>query len=294
MNSRVPSTKNLQTFLATAEHLNFTHAAQAMNMTQGAISRQIQSLEELLGVQLFYRQARGLSLTKEGIKLVPLAEDILNRLKQVVVDVVERSNRIKLNAPSCVTSWLLPRLMSFQHRHPEVEVELTSSIKHQSQPNFESFDLVIVYGHPPRSHSVKEYVLFDEKLTPICTPQLWKQVIGDKPQWRDEDLGEFTWLHANTAHSDWALWLEKNGKVAQKGKRNQTFATLDQTMNAALHGFGIAVGDITLAAEDLKLNRLMQPYPDYIISGQSYYLLRPINAQSTVIDDFLPWLLPPK
>ncbi|OBT16943.1 transcriptional regulator [Vibrio sp. UCD-FRSSP16_10] len=292
MKSRLPSTKNLQIFLATAEHLNFTHAAQAMNMTQGAISRQIQSLEALMGTALFYRQARGLSLTAEGNKLIPLAEDILNRLRKAVVEVTERSNRIKLNAPSCVTSWLLPRLMSFQQDYPDIEVELTSSIKHQSLPNFESFDLVIVYGRPLYSLSVTEHVLFEEKLTPVCAPQLWNQIIGERSNWHDRDLTQFTWLHANPMYSDWGLWLEKKGDVMQKGKRNQIFSTLDQAMNAALHGFGIAVGDITLADEDLKLNRLMRPYPEHVVSGQSYYLLRPKEAQSTAIDDFLRWLLP--
>lgn len=70
MQTRLPSTKNLQAFLATAQHLNFTHAAEALNMTQGAISRQIQSIESLMGVALFYRQARGLALTPEGAKFI--------------------------------------------------------------------------------------------------------------------------------------------------------------------------------------------------------------------------------
>ncbi|GAD80169.1 LysR substrate-binding domain-containing protein [Vibrio ezurae] len=292
MNTRLPSTKSLQVFLATAEYLNFTHAAQAMNMTQGAISRQIQSLEELTGVALFYRQARGLALTVEGSKFAPLAEDIIERLKKAVVKVAERSNRIKLNAPSCVTSWLLPRLMSFQQDHPDIEVELTSSIKHQHLPNFESFDLVIVYGRPLHSLSVSEHVLFEEKLTPICAPQLWDKVIGEQSQWSDSELSNFTWLHANPSHSDWALWLEEAGNTLQKGKRNQIFSTLDQAMNAAQQGFGIAIGDITLAEEDLKLNRLMRPYPHHITSGQSYYLLRPAEAKAPEIDEFLECLLP--
>ncbi len=292
MNIRLPSTRSLQAFLATAEHLNFTHAAQAMNMTQGAISRQIQSLEEMIGVALFYRQARGLALTPEGSKLIPMAEDIVNRLRKAVIETADRSDRIKLNAPSCVTSWLLPRLMSFQQSHPDIEVELTSSIKHQRLPNFESFDLVIVYGRPPRSLSVTEHVLFEEKLTPICAPQLWQEVIGKEKEWSDKDLSRFTWLHANPMQSDWGLWLEKKGSLSQKGKRNQTFSTLDQAMNAAQQGFGIAVGDVTLAEEDLKLNRLMRPYPDDVTSGQSYYLLRPAEAKGTAIDDFLEWLLP--
>ncbi len=289
MNTHLPSTKNLQAFLATAEHLNFTHAAQSLNMTQGAISRQIQSLEDLIGVSLFFRQARGLSLTPEGSKFVPFAEDILLRMRNAMLEVAERSNRIKLNAPSCVTSWLLPRLMSFQQHYPDIEVELTSSIKHQILPNFDTFDLVIVYGKPAQSLSVTQHVLFDEMLTPICSPELWNKVMEDN--WQDADLAKFTWLHADIEQRDWKLWLNKGGINSVRARRNQTFSTLDQAMNAAQQGFGIAIGDVTLAEQDLKLNRLMRPYSKSVASGQSYYLLRPEQAQSGAIDIFLAWLM---
>jgi LysR family glycine cleavage system transcriptional activator len=258
-------------------------------MTQGAISRQVQSLEELIGVVLFFRQARGLSLTPEGSKFVPLAEDILLRMRNAMLEVTERSNRIKLNAPSCITSWLLPRLMSFQQHYPDIEVELTSSVKHQSLPNFDIFDLVIVYGKPAQSLPVTQYVLFDEILTPICSPELWNKMVDDN--WQDADLAQFTWLHADIEQRDWKLWLNKGGIHSVRARRNQTFSTLDQAMNAALQGFGIAIGDVTLAEQDLKLNRLVRPYSKAVTSGKSYYLLRPEQAQSSVIDSFLTWLI---
>ncbi|GAM72687.1 transcriptional regulator [Vibrio sp. JCM 19236] len=62
-------------------------------------------------------------------------------------------------------------------------------------------------------------------------------------------------------------------------------------MNAAQQGFGIAIGDVTLAEQDLKLNRLIRPYSKSVASGQSYYLLRPEQAQSGAIDIFLAWLI---
>lgn len=228
-------------------------------------------------------------MTPEGSKFVPLAEDILLRMRNAMLEVAERSNRIKLNAPSCVTSWLLPHLMSFQEHYPDIEVELTSSIKHQILPNFDTFDLVIVYGKPAQSLSVTQHVLFDEMLTPICSPELWNEMVeGD---WQDSDLAKFTWLHADTEQRDWKLWLNKGGVHSVRARRNQTFSTLDQAMNAAQQGFGIAIGDVTLAEQDLKLNRLVRPYDKAVASGQSYYLLRPQQAQSGAIDTFLDWLM---
>ncbi|MCG9575849.1 LysR substrate-binding domain-containing protein [Vibrio tubiashii] len=287
MNTRLPSTKNLQAFLSTVYYLNFTHAAEALNMTQGAISRQIQTLEEIMGVQLFYRQARGLSLTPEGDKFVPLAEDIIKRLQMSIREVADSANRIKLNAPSCITSWLLSRIANFQQAYPDVNVELTSTTKHEAVPNFDSFDLIITYGKPTRSKVVNQTLLFEEFLAPVCAPELWQQIVenGDK-----DVLNQFTWLHANQEQSDWKLWLESHGNTRLKGKGNQTFATLDQAMNAAQQGFGVAIGDLTLAAQDLKLKRLIQPFDLSVTTGNGYHLLHLREQGNEMVSKLIEWL----
>lgn len=293
MQSRLPSTKNLQAFLATAQHLNFTHAAEALNMTQGAISRQIQSIESLMGVALFYRQARGLALTPEGAKFIPLAEEIIQRLQTAIREVVDSANRIKLNAPSCITSWLLGHIANFQQAYPDVNVELTSTTKHQAIPNFDSFDLVISYGKPIRSKTIDQVVLFDEILAPVCAPQLWDTIA---PQGLEDGLDEVnllkrcTWLHANTEQSDWSMWLASRGHSNIQGRGNQTFATLDQAVNAAQQGFGMAIGDITLAAQDLKSKRLIRPFDSYVASGNSYHLLNPKNEGNSMVSKLVSWL----
>ncbi|CAM2774390.1 LysR substrate-binding domain-containing protein [Vibrio mytili] len=293
MNTRLPSTKNLQAFLATAQHLNFTHAAEALNMTQGAISRQIQSIESLMGVTLFYRQARGLALTPEGEKFIPLAEDIIQRLQASIREVIDSANRIKLSAPSCITSWLLTHIANFQQAYPDVNIELTSTTKHQVIPNFDSFDLLITYGKPIRSRKMDQVVLFDEVLAPVCAPQWWENMTKKAQQ---EGLDEIailkrcTWLHANTEQSDWSMWLAARGHHNIQGRGNQTFATLDQAVNAAEQGFGIAIGDITLAAQDLKLKRLVRPFDSYVASGNSYHLLLPKHEDNTMVGKFATWL----
>ncbi len=284
----LPSTKTLQAFLATAEYLSFTRAAQAMNLTQGAISRQIISLEELLGVKLFFRHARGLSLTPQGLKFIPHAEDVLHRLRVAIEDVSSTPSTIKLNAPSCVASWLLPRLMAFQDVHPDIDVELTSTIKHHLEPNFNLFDVVIMYGKSPKMPSVISHQLFEERLTPLCRPEL---INGNEQQISIESLTRLTWLHANSEQSDWKLWLNHVGKRDLFSKSNQHFSTLDQTMNAAQQGFGIAVGDITLADQDLALNRLIKPFDETVLSGQSYYFLYPKQSDNPMLDTLQHWLV---
>jgi LysR family glycine cleavage system transcriptional activator len=284
----LPSTKTLQAFLATAEHLNFTKAANALNLTQGAISRQILSLEELLGVKLFFRHARGLSLTQQGLKFMPHAEDVLHRLRVAIEEVSSTPSTIKLNAPSCVTSWLLPRLMAFQDAHPDIDVELTSTIKHHLEPNFNLFDAVIMYSKTPKIPSVVSHQLFEECLTPICRPELLHDLGQDLAV---DDLPRLTWLHANTEQSDWKLWLNHMERKDLFSKSNQHFSTLDQTMNAAQQGFGIAVGDITLAEQDLAMHRLIKPFEQTVLSGHSYYFLYPKQSDNPMLDTLQDWLV---
>lgn len=284
----LPSTKTLQAFLATAEHLNFTKAANALNLTQGAISRQILSLEELLGVKLFFRHARGLSLTQQGLKFMPHAEDVLHRLRVAIEEVSSTPSTIKLNAPSCVTSWLLPRLMAFQDAHPDIDVELTSTIKHHLEPNFNLFDAVIMYSKTPKIPSVVSHQLFEECLTPICRPELLHDLGQDLEV---DDLPRLTWLHANTEQSDWKLWLNHMDRKDLFSKSNQHFSTLDQTMNAAQQGFGIAVGDITLAEQDLAMHRLIKPFEQTVLSGHSYYFLYPKQSDNPMLDTLQDWLV---
>jgi len=284
----LPSTKTLQAFLATAEHLNFTRAANTLNLTQGAISRQILALEELLGVKLFFRHARGLSLTPQGLKFIPHAEDVLHRLRIAVEDVSTTPSTIKLNAPSCVTSWLLPRLMAFQDVHPDIDVELTSTIKHHVDPNFNLFDVIIMYGKTPKLPSVVSHQLFEECLTPLCRPEL----LTTYPSPIDmKALTRLTWLHANSEQSDWKLWLNHIGERGLFSKSNQHFSTLDQTMNAAQQGFGIAVGDITLAEQDLATNRLVKPFDETVLSGQSYYFMYLKQSDNPMLDILQNWLV---
>lgn len=290
MKSRLPSTKSLQVFLITAKQLNLTRAAEELNITQGAVSRQIQMLEELLGVQLFHRKARGLELTTQGEKFIPHAQDVIAQLRRAVVDMANRSDSIRLNAPSCVTSWLLPKLMTFQEQYPQTKVELTTSIIHHVTPDFDVFDATIIYGKAPRSTFVEAHLLFDEILSPVCTPNLLDALKVNNNELLENSIADLTWLHANSEQSDWKVWLNYLNYKGTESKQNQNFATLDQAMNAALQGFGIAIGDIRLAEQDLKAKRLVRPYEQAVPSGMSYFFVHPKHTQHPLLQTLLAQL----
>ncbi|WP_086980676.1 LysR family transcriptional regulator [Vibrio aphrogenes] len=280
MYQKLPSMKELHAFFVTAETLNFTAAANRLNVTQGAVSRQILSLENRLGVTLFHRHARGLSLTAKGAEWLPFVEQTLSYLQRSIEHIAHDKQKIKLKAPSCITTWLLPKLMNFQQNHPDVDVELTSSIKHNVNFSSEPFDAAIGYGNldalQNQGHDLRFSKLFDEVLTPVCTPSMLNE------HGTLDTLAQQTWLHATPEQSDWRLWLKALAQQQQdpslgqlKGKKNQHFATLDLSVNAAIHGFGLAIGDITLASQDLKLGRLATPYSLHVPSGKAYYFICP-------------------
>lgn len=288
MNNRTPTMKELQSFLVTAQQLNFTAAAQILNVTQGAVSRQIIALEERLKVRLFSRHARGLTLTSKGHEFLPLVEHAMNQIHHAVDQVSNDKRQIKLKAPSCITSWLLPKLMSFQQTYPDIDVELTSAIKHNVNFATESFDAAICYGKQPKQKELNTYLLFNEYLSPMCSPNLLN---GNTPPLKANDMVNFTWLHATPQKSDWKLWLANCDKKLANGEQNQHFATLDLAVSAAIQGFGIAVGDITLAKQDLDSGRLIMPSPTTVASGNGYYLIRPQNIHSPSLDLLFEWLI---
>jgi len=225
---------------------------------------------------------------------VPLIQDTIQQLQSALSQIATSPSKIRLNAPSCITSWLLPKLLSFQQHYPDIDVELTSTIKHVFEPTFDPFDAVITYGKKPKQNSIISQLLFNEQLTPVCNPQVIEpshKVTKSNHFIKPFKLSEYTWLHANSEQSDWKLWLEFIGSKELAGKKNQQFATLDQSMNAAIQGFGIAIGDITLADQDVQLGRLARVSQDTVFSGNGYFFLQPKSRQNTSLTTLIEWLL---
>lgn len=284
----LPTIKELTAFLITSKTLSFTSAADELNVTQGAISRQIIALENRLQTTLFHRQARGLALTDKGREFLPQIEKAINQIQHAVTKVSADKNLIKLKAPSCITTWLLPKLMAFQQAHPEIDVELTSAINHSVNFSTEPFNAAICYGHKPHSAELSANLLFKEILAPMCSPTL---IVGNEEVMSAERMSQFTWLHATPDKSDWQLWLSNNAdNPPALATQNQHFATLDLAVSASLQGFGIAIGDTTLAKPDLDSQRLVMPNPNTVTSGKGYYLVYPDNQVSPAMRLLIQWL----
>lgn len=267
----------IHAFLVTARHLNLTHAARELCLTQGAVSRKITSLEQWLGVTLFDRHARGLRLTPQGAALLPDLRAGFEQMVQASEKIRRTQSSIRLKAPTCAMRWLVPRLMTLEHQRPDLHVALTTTLDHASQ--LENFDAAIVYGKP---HS-QGITLFRESLTPVMAANL---PLPASPA----ALEALTFLHPTADTRDWLCWLQAQ-QVTPVMKRNQHFSTMDLAISAAIQGFGVAIADSNLVESDIASGRLIKPFAGEVMTGAVYSLLqRPARDAPPFLAELVAWL----
>jgi LysR family transcriptional regulator, glycine cleavage system transcriptional activator len=270
---RLPPLNALQIFVAAARHRSFTRAADALCITQGAVSRQIQSLEAHYGFPLFRRHAKGLTLTPEGEQLLPVVADSFARIEDISLRLTRQHAGLALKVPTCVMRWILPRITRFQGEYPEPLVQMTTSWQHDVDFQREPFDAAIVYGLAP-GPGVRAIPLFDERLTPVCAPEL----LAARPLAHPGDLARHTLLHPTRDHRDWRMWLDHAAVAGVDPAHGPSFDTLDLATHAALQGFGVAISDVTLSDDDVAAHRLVKPFDLELRTGARYYFVYPDHA----------------
>jgi LysR family glycine cleavage system transcriptional activator len=267
---RLPPLNALQIFETVARHRSFTRAAEHLCLTQGAVSRQILALEDYYQFPLFKRHAKGLTLTAEGELLLPAVKESFARIEEVSLRLTRQRTDLALKVPTCVMRWMLPKIMQFQAEHPSLQLQITTTGEHDVDFRVEPFDAAIIYGSSPGA-DVHAVTLFEERLTPVCTPQL----LDEKPLNDTTDLTRHTLLHPTRDHRDWKLWLERSGATEVDASLGPSFETLDMATNAAMQGFGVSIGDSTLVAEDVMAKRLVMPFDTLVETGARYYFVYP-------------------
>jgi len=283
--SHLPSLNALRAFTVAASHLNLRAAADVLFVTPSALSHQIRSLEQQLGVKLFDRGRRGLSLTEVGRALQP-------QLAAGFAQIGEAVRQLKpARRPGVVTvsmlstfamRWFIPRLCRFQQQHPDIEVRISTSLEPVDFGR-EDFDCAIRSGHGdwPGLHVEK---LFSERLAPVCSPTLQ---LGS-PQ----DLSDQTLLHARLRPDDWRIWLHSAGAGGLRPTHEQTFETRNFAIQAAIDGLGVAVVDPALVRDELASSRLVQPFSQILPTTNAYHLVWPEERPlSAALQSFREWLL---
>jgi LysR family glycine cleavage system transcriptional activator len=286
---RLPPLNALRAFEAAARHLSFTRAAAELHVTQGAVSRHVKLLEADLGVALFLRRHRGLELTERGRDLLPAVSDAFERIARAAARLASEDRDLRLIAPpSFAIRWLIPRLPRFRARQPAIRVRLTTDLSHDEFYRG-GYDAGIDCDHPPRWPDLHLTPISAERLTPVCAPAL---IDGDPQLGSPGDLAAHTLLHPTPDHRDWRKWLAAFGVGGVDPEQGQTFNTEDMAVRAAAGGHGVAIGDLTLIAEELAAGQLVAPF-DLVLSDDSgyYFICSPARAAEPKIAAFRDWLL---
>ena len=193
-------------FLCVARHLNFRAAAEELALTQSAVSRQIQALEDEVGIALFLRHTRAVELTSAGAQLLRTVGPAVERMDAAVRQVRQTAGRKSVAITtwsSFASMWLIPRMEAFQQAHPDIDIRIDASDSHTDLDTAD-LDLALRYSAPgPRVHGGER--LFGEQLAVVASPWLLKSAA---PVRQSSDLEQFTLIEAGDAHRSTHLqWL---------------------------------------------------------------------------------------
>jgi LysR family transcriptional regulator, glycine cleavage system transcriptional activator len=288
----LPSTAALRAFEAAANHLSFTDAAVELGRTQGAVSHQIRELESRLGVSLFEREARGISLTKPGRTYLPFVIEALDRLR-AGDDALRPQTDDRVLTVSCspnfASKWLVPRLGDFSAAHSDIDLRISAMPQHVTFEG-DGIDMAVRHGTGdwPDLNVTR---LCPETLFPVCSPHLMRTTERIETV---QDLAAYTLIHDRDRQGGWAHWLQAVG-ADMDGFDLDHGPVLSQTslaIDAAVAGQGIALARSALVGLDLEAGRLIRPVPDELPAEFAYWIVCPKqDASRPKVRLFLKWLL---
>lgn len=290
---RLPPLNALRAFEAAARHLSITVAANELHVTPGAVSRQIRTLEEVLGVQLLHRGHRQITLTRTGDDYYRAVTKAMDGLREATLRLTKRAKRKQLKVRSYTTfamRWLIPRLSSFHAANPGIEVLLTASLDPVDFRK-EDIDGAIRLGDGKWS-GVNAYRMVSNVLVPVCSPSLISASTTKVK--KPADLRHQTLLHSIARPDDWRYWLKAAGVDEQVDSRSgMTYQSSAMAYAAAVEGQGFAIAQRFLVAADLQSGKLVAPFRQTVDMGDfTYYLLTPVDRkESASMATFRKWML---
>ncbi len=285
----LPSFQALRCFEAAVRTGTLTAAAHELNITPGAVSRQITALEEQVGAPLMRRHRKGVAVTVQGRALSDRLANAFAAIAEAVDDVVAARDdaTLTLNVyPTFTIQWLMPRLADFYAVAPHVDLRIRPSL--QEHP-FERDDIdvaiTIEFPHDPRLHSRP---LFARRVTPVCSPATLQETGPVSPA----DLRRMRVFYSDMHFPQWQVWLEAVGleelDLPQIGIR---FENSSLAYQAAREGVGFAIGQPTLLRTDLESGRLIAPFAEVVEAGRPYAVAcRLRDAERRPVRLFMDWI----
>lgn len=292
---RLPSLDLLKGFEAAARLLSFTKAGEELYLSQSAVSRQIQELEDQLGVRLFERRHRALTLTEAGQALYAASAQVLATMRAVTDRLRAGRGRQTLSVTttqSFASLWLIPRLAGFTRTHPELDVRISAETR---VLDLERDGLDLAIRHGPATLAGSDAVrLFGERVFPVCSPKLMKdpkRPLREPADLRhhvllqyDDPEGRHPWMH-------WKTWLEIERLADLRPAGTLSFSGYDQIIPAAIAGHGVALGRSPLVRKAIASGELVAPFKRSADPARAYYAIVSKNsAGRPEVADFVNWL----
>ena len=292
---RLPSLDLLKGFEAAARLLSFTKSGEELHLTQSAVSRQIQELEDQLGVRLFERRHRALELTEAGQALHAASAQVLATMRAVTDRLRAARGRRTLavtTTQSFASLWLIPHLAGFTRTHPDLDVRISAETRVLDLER-DGLDLAIRHG-PATLAGPHAQRLFGERVFPVCSPKLMrdpKRPLREPADLRhhvllqyDDPEGRHPWMH-------WKTWLEIERLADLRPAGSLSFSGYDQIIPAAIAGHGVALGRSPLVRKAIAAGELVAPFKRSADPVRAYYVIQSRHAGGRPeVADFVAWL----
>jgi LysR family transcriptional regulator, glycine cleavage system transcriptional activator len=269
MSRRLPPLNAIKTFEAAARLGSFSQAANELNVTHGAVSRQIRTLEDWLGAPLFRRTSRNALPTQAGSELLAEVGPALDRLAEATRRVrslsLAQGTLAVSSIPTFSMRWLIPRLSEFQQEHPGVELRIVNSSSSAERFRMEA-DAVI--SGPASQPGWVGTRFMGEALLPLLSPELMARCPLSAPG----DLERHVLLHAATRRRAWMRWFAAAGIPDLKPAGEQHFEHFYFAIQAALGGLGVVMAPLALVRDELRDGRLVNPLGEPALHTRGYFL----------------------
>jgi LysR family glycine cleavage system transcriptional activator len=286
MPHQLPPLNALRIFEVTARAGSYTEAAKELNLTHGAVSRQIQLLEQSLGQPLFRKEGQRMVATGHARAFAREISAAFDHISDASRRYGKNANTkvVRINAPATLAMrWLIPRLAEFRARHPGTEVRVSTAFS--SDPVLKgSFD-VAIRRTPGDQTQFEVTPLFTETSTVIASPPLAKKLK------RPADLAAQVFLSTESRPGDWESWLAAAGAPDLRPMQNLRFDHFFVTLQAVIDGMGLGIGTFPTLSTDVALGRLVTPFRQWQVRGSSYFVLVPLDSDKPkYLRDLLAWL----
>ncbi len=297
----------LYAFVVAAKHGSFSKAAEELHVTPAAVSQQIRVLEDVLGVQLFHRLHRGLTLTEAGRAGLPQVQAGFESLHDAVHQIQGGAEKQELNiwtSPSFASKWLMPRMHRFREAHPEIDLRISGSASlidsDTTAPSLSAetlkahnIDVAIRFGSGNYPGCVVDRVMEVDAIT-LCSPALLED--KDAPPLKEpKDLIHHTLLHDESPYEgrpQWKSWFADAGLESVSEQKNLYFNSVQLALSAAVEGQGVVLTLDKLSQNDIDKGHLVRIFDAQMEVEHGYHLVSLTGAQSdTAVTAFKEWIM---